>query len=133
MAQAETKRTILIVEDDPPVLNALVDKLTREGFNVLQTKNGEEGLVAANRDHPDLLLLDILMPKMDGLAMMKKLRAESAWGKHVPIILLTNLSPDEERINASIAENEPAYYLVKTNLSMSDLVEKIKERINRKW
>lgn len=131
MAQAETKQTILIVEDDLPVLNALVDKLTREGFKVLQAKDGEEGLMVADREHPDLILLDILMPKMDGLTAMKKLRAESAWGKHVPIILLTNLSPDEEKINASIAENEPAYYFVKTNLSMSDLVEKIKERINR--
>lgn len=131
MTQEQTKQTILIVEDDLPVLNALADKLAREGFGILQAQDGEAGLALADKDHPDLILLDILLPKMDGLTMMKKLRAGSVWGKGVPIILLTNLSPDDEKINASVAESEPAYYIVKTDLSMSDLVEKIRERLNR--
>jgi DNA-binding response OmpR family regulator len=132
MAKEQTKQTILVVEDDIPSLKALVDKLTREGFNTIQAKDGEEGLAVANKNHPDLILLDIIMPVMDGLSMMKKLRAGSPWGKSVPIILLTNLSPDEDRVNKDVAEDLPAYYLVKTNWSMNDVIEKIKERLSRR-
>ena len=131
MVDEPIKKTILIVEDEVPLKTALNDKLSREGFNVLVAKDGEEGLQIAVINHPDLILLDLIMPKMDGLSMMKKLRAESDWGKRVPIIILTNLSPDEEKINKGITEDMPAYYLVKTNLGVSDVIEKVKERINR--
>ena len=70
------------------------------------------------------------MPKMDGLTMMKKLRSENSWGKNVPIVLLTNLSPDTEKVNKSITEDAPAYYLLKPNWSFDDVVEKVKERLN---
>jgi len=127
----EIKKKILVIEDDLPVLQAIVDKFTREGFKVIQAKDGEEGFMTAKMERPDLILLDIIMPKMDGLSMLKKLRAESLWGKNVPVILLTNLSPDDDKINERIAEDGPAYYLVKTNWSMSDVVAKVKERLNR--
>src|ERR1700690_647717 len=129
MSDEPNTKKILIVEDDLPELNALVEKLTHEGFKVLQAHDGLEGLAVAAREHPDLILLDIIMPKMDGLTMIKKLRAQSVWGKHVPIILLTNLSPDEEKINASISDDAPAYYLVKTNWSIGDVAEKVRERL----
>ena len=74
MVEERTKHTILIVEDDSPTLDVLVDKLTLEGFNTLQARDGEEGLLIANRDHPDILLLDIIMPKMDGFTLAKKIR-----------------------------------------------------------
>ena len=124
-------KKILIVEDEIVVALPLLDTLKKEGFNVIKAKDGEEGLAVALKDRPDLILLDILMPKMDGLTMMKKLRAENEWGKTVPIILLTNLNPDSEEINKRIAEDVPAYYLVKTNWSMGDVIEKIKERLDR--
>lgn len=130
MTKEQIKKTILIVEDDPPILRALVDKLTMEGFEILQARDGEEGLIMASNKHPDIILLDIIMPKMDGLSMMKKLRSKNVWGKSVPIILLTNLSPDDERINKSITEDAPAYYLLKPNWSMDDVVEKVRERLN---
>ena len=123
---------ILLVEDNPPELRVLTDKLTREGFSILQAKDGEEGFTMALQYRPHLILLDIVMPKMDGLTMMKKLRAENDWGKTVPIIVLTNLSPGDEKINKIIAENDPAYYLIKANWSMTDVVEKVRERLNRK-
>ena len=122
---------IEVVEDDASLRNVLRDKLNNEGFNVLEAKNGGEGLAVALREQPDLILLDILMPDMDGMTMMKKLRQENEWGKKVPIIILTNLSADDEKINQAIAENEPAYYLVKSNYTISDLIEKIKERLSR--
>lgn len=119
------------VEDDTSLRNVLRDKLSLEGFSVLEAKDGEEGLAVALKEQPDLILLDILMPKMDGITMMKKLRQTNEWGKKVPIILLTNLSADDEKINQAVAENEPAYYLTKSNYTISDLIAKIRERLSR--
>lgn len=124
------KYTILVVEDDPVICRTLMDNLISAGFNVLQAKDGVDGLVTASVHHPDLILLDILMPQMDGLTMMQKLRSQDEWGKKVPIIILTNLSPDEERIMKRIVEDEPAYYLVKTDWKMSDVMDKIKKRLS---
>ena len=131
MEHTENKQKVLVVEDDPPVLRALVDKLEREGFTVLQGKNGEEGLSVALAQHPDIILLDILMPIMDGTTMMSKIRETDAWGKKVPIILLTNLSTAEIKMVKAVIESEPAFYLVKTNWSMSDVMEKVRETLQK--
>ena len=125
------KQSILIVEDEVSMLNALRDKFTREDFAVFEAKNGERGLEIALREHPDLILLDIAMPVMDGMTMMKKLRQENDWGKKVPIILLTNLNEDD-KINIRITEDEPAYYLVKSDWKIDDVVKKVRERLSRK-
>lgn len=127
-----TKKTILIVEDEPALLKVYAEELADQGFEVLKAHNGEEGLDVALNTKPDIILLDILMPVMDGLAMMDKLRASNKWGKSVPIILLTNLSSGEDKIIASITKNEPAYYLIKSDWSLNQVVEKIKERLARK-
>lgn len=135
MANESVNKKILVieeVEDDASLRNVLHDKFSMEGFSVLEAKDGEEGLMIALREHPDLILLDIVMPKMDGLTMMKKLRQADEWGKRVPIILLTNLNADDDKINRAITENEPAYYLVKSDWKIDDLVEKIRERLSRK-
>lgn len=134
MTNGSKSRKLLViesVEDDASLRKVLRDKFTLEGFSVLEATNGEEGLAIALREHPDLILLDILMAEMDGLTMMKKLRQADDWGKHVPIILLTNLSPEDDKINQAIADNEPAYYVVKSNSSVSDILEKVRERLNR--
>jgi len=128
----EDKKTkILIVEDEDIICKAYTDELRDEGFDMLIAKNGQDGLDLAIREKPDLILLDILMPVMDGLTMMDKLRQHSPYGKIVPIILLTNLSANEEKILAAVTKNEPAYYLVKSDWDLSKVVEKIKERLNR--
>ena len=127
----ENKKTILIVEDEPAYQHTLTEKLGHEGFIVLSAKNGEEGLAFALEKHPDLILLDIVMPKIDGLTMMKKLREADEWGKNVPIIILTNLSADDDKIMTAITNNEPAYYLVKADYTIEGLVEKIRERLSR--
>jgi len=133
MSEIKNKKILVIevVEDDPSLRKVLRDKFTVEGFSVLEAGDGEEGLAIAFRERPDLIVLDILMPKMDGLTMMKKLRKENDWGKKVPIILLTNLTGDDEKINQAITENEPAYYIVKSNWKINDLIEKVRERLNR--
>lgn len=129
----ENKKTkILIVEDELVINKAYADELRDEGFLVLTATNGRDGLELALREKPDLILLDILMPIMDGLIMMDKLREKDLYGKNVPIILLTNLSASEEKIIQAITKNEPAYYLVKSDWDLSQVLEKIKERLARK-
>ena len=128
----EDKKTkILLVEDEVLINKAYAEELRDEGFAVLAAMNGRDGLELALREKPDLILLDILMPIMDGLTMMGKLREEGLYGKNVPIILLTNLSANEEKIMQAVIKNEPAYYLVKSDMDLSSVVEKIKERLSR--
>ena len=122
------KKTVLIIEDEPSIRKAIMDKLETSEFLSIEAKNGEEGLIAAFEKKPDLILLDILMPKMDGMVMMKKLREEGDWGKKVPIIILTNLSADD-RITSGVVINEPAYYLMKTDWSLDEVVAKIRSTL----
>ncbi|TAK58991.1 response regulator [Patescibacteria group bacterium] len=124
-----TRQTILIVEDEISLRNALRDKFTREGFLVFDAKDGEIGLAVAIREQPQLILLDLMMPKMDGMTMLHKLRSENEWGKSVPVILLTNLGADDKMIMKEIEEDTSAYYLVKSNWSMDQMVDKVKETI----
>ena len=124
-----TRNSVPVVEDDVSILRALVDKLTREGFTVFAGKNGEEGFALALAERPDIILLDILMPVMDGSTMMTKLREENLWGKNVPIILLTNLSTAEIKVVKAVVEATPSYYLVKSNWSMADVIQKVKDTL----
>ena len=120
------KYTVLVVEDDVSLLNALVDKFSREGFSVLEAKNGEEGLEIALQKHPDVILLDVVMPKMDGMTMLKRLR-ENEWGKTAGVIILTNLS---ELAKVSEAVTHGSFeYLVKSDWKIEDVVAKVKEHL----
>ena len=122
----DRKKVILITEDEASMLHVLTDKLIEKGFQTIQAKNGQEGLSLAFQNNPDLILLDILMPKMDGMAMLTSLRNDS-WGKKVPVIILTNVNPDADETIQSIVKNQPAYYFVKSDIKLDDLIEKIKE------
>ena len=123
----DKKNKILIVEDEKPMVLALKDKFEREGFVVSEASDGVEGLAKAFAEKPDIILLDILMPKMDGLATLKHLRAENDYGKAVPVILLTNLSADKEEIIQTVAETGPAYYIVKSSLTIQEVVDKVRD------
>lgn len=122
----DQKKTILIVEDEEPMQIALEDILKFEGFSVLKAVNGEEGLSIALREHPDLILLDILMPQMNGLAMLKKLRADE-WGKNAKVIVLTNY--DEKEYVATALENDTYDYFIKTDIKITEVIKKIKEKL----
>ncbi len=126
MTQQLPKKIILITEDEPSMLHVLLEALTQNGFDTLQANNGGDGLKLALQKHPDLILLDILMPKTDGLTMMTNLRKDN-WGKTVPVIILTNVNPDTNAILQSIVENQPAYYIIKSNTKLEHIVEKIQE------
>lgn len=122
------KKQILIIEDDLPLLQLMAGKFVREGFAVLEAKNGQEGLELALKEHPDLILLDIRMPEMDGMTMLKKLRVDS-WGKSVSVIILTNLDDGERAAEA--LESGVSDYLIKTDCDLKDVVKKVKEKIGK--
>lgn len=120
------KKKILIVEDEESMLDIISNYLTNQEFTTLMAKDGEEGLTTALKERPDLILLDILMPKMDGMIMLQKLRLDE-WGKKVPVIILTNVSPNANSVINSVLKNEPAYYLVKSDVKLEGIVDKVKD------
>lgn len=128
----QSKPKILLVEDETSLWQMLVRKLTIEGFNVITAQDGKEGLKKAISMSPDLILLDILLPVMDGLTMLKKLRETSDYGKKVPVIIMTNLSASDEEIIEKVAQTEPVYYFVKADMSINDLIKKMREYLNIK-
>lgn len=130
MVHKKNKYTVLIIEDEVSLRGALRDKFSREGFLVLDAKDGEAGLVLALAKKPHLILLDIVMPKMDGMTMLQKLRVQGEWAKNVPVMLLTNLGSDDEKIMKEIADDPNAYYLVKSNWPINNLIQKVRETLS---
>ena len=119
-------KTILIVEDEKALLDILVYEFKKEGFIVLSEMNGKEGLRSAISNHPDLILLDIIMPVMDGLIMLGKLR-EDEWGKNVKVLLLTNLS-DPNKITTTIL-NTVSGLIVKSDWRIDDIIAEVKKTL----
>jgi two-component system phosphate regulon response regulator PhoB len=112
------KQTILIVEDEKDLRDILSLKLTMEGYNVLEAENGKVGLDIAKTKHPDLILLDIIMPILSGTLMLRELQKDQ-WGKNVPIIFLSNLS-ESEHIEQNLEKNVRGYF-VKSDWEPDDL------------
>jgi CheY-like chemotaxis protein len=118
----KTQKTILIIEDEKSLRGAIVDILRLKNFLPLEAKNGREGVKLALSKHPALILLDIIMPEMDGITALKKIR-EDAWGGKIPIIILTNLSATNEQTVDDIM----THYLIKSDWKLHDIVKKIEE------
>ncbi len=122
------KRKILIVEDETDVQKILTENLKQAGYQVVNATNGEKGVKAALQEHPDLILMDIIMPVKDGMTALKEIRRD-AWGKNVPVIVLTNLS-DGDR--SETADNLGVQdYLVKADWDLREVVEKVKQMLSR--
>ena len=124
----EKRKVILIVEDSPTNRSALEHKLLAENFSVIIAKDGEAGLKMALDKHPDLMVVDLMLPKLNGADLMKRIR-EDKWGKDVPIMVLTNISPDDQ-ILQRIIDNNPCYYLLKTEVTLEDIAGKLKTVLN---
>jgi len=121
-----TFKTILIVEDEKSLRDAIVDILRLKKFNPFEAKDGKEGVEIALAQHPDLILLDLLMPVMDGMTALKKIR-EDTWGAQVPVIILTNLSATKEQLVEDMVTHKPMHYLIKSDWKLHDVVKKIDE------
>ncbi len=120
-------KKILVIEDDAVLSSTLVESLKEAGFEVLSALNGEEGLASALENKPDLILLDIILPKMNGIVMLKKLRQDE-WGKKASVIILTNLNSPKD-IADGIEWTED--YLVKSDWNIEDVIKHVKERVGR--
>ena len=121
------KKLILIVEDEEALLGILIEEFQREGFTVLFENNGRDGLRTAIKKHPDLILLDIIMPIMDGLTMLSKLRKD-VWGNNAKVILLTNLS-DPGKVTHAILESVNGF-IVKSDWKIKDIIAEVKNKLS---
>ncbi|HEY4515866.1 MAG TPA: response regulator [Candidatus Paceibacterota bacterium] len=122
----ETQKTILVVEDEKSLRDAVVDILRLKNLIPLEARNGKEGVEVAIGKHPDLILLDLIMPEMDGMTALKKIR-EDVWGEKVPVIILTNLSATKEQLVEDMVTHKPIHYLIKSDWKLHDVVEKIEK------
>ena len=118
-------KKILIIEDEAAYSELLQEKLTAKGYKVIEATDGKKGLAMAKKENPDLILLDIRIPGMDGMKTLNVLCKEEAC-KKLKIIILSNLEPDD-KITRGVDCDEPAQYFVKSDIQFSDLLEKIKE------
>ena len=117
------KKKVLIVDDNHNLVTVLVDKFNKSGFETLGAVNGEDGLKKALEFHPDVILLDLVMPVMDGLGMLKQLRTD-VWGKTAKVMILTLL--DDAGYVANAMDSNVLGYIVKTDLSLDGIVKQIK-------
>lgn len=118
------KTKILVVEDETFLVKIYTVKLKKEGFDVEIATDGESAVEAAESYKPDMILLDLILPKMNGFEALEEIRKQPAM-KKTPVIVLSNLGQDED---IKRAENLGADgYLVKANFSIQDVVQKIKD------
>lgn len=117
------KKTILLVEDDTFVSDIYNVRLKQEGFEVIITQNGLEAIKELKKNIPDLILLDMIMPYLNGLETLKKIKASPEWEK-IPVMLLTNLS-EKDKIEEALrlGAND---FLIKSHFTPSEVVEKVK-------
>ena len=94
----EQRSKILVVDDDPDILEALTIILEAQGYDVVTARDGVEGLASLRAERPDLMILDLLMPRMDGFAVCKELK-DPRWTKYadVPILILTSVREEASR------------------------------------
>lgn len=117
-------KKILIVEDEASIRKALKKKLMNEGAVVFEAGNGVDGLKVLKKEKIELILMDILMPLMDGVQMLKEMKKSRKYDK-IKIIILTNLQ--EYNSDREVLEPHKDNYLIKSNYSLAQIVEKIKK------
>ena len=119
---------ILIIEDDKFLSELLATKLTKEGFNVISAPNGEDGVIKTKSEKPEIILLDLMLPQMDGFEVMTNLKKDPV-SSNIPIIILSNFG-QEEKIEKGLALGAKDY-LVKANFTTAEIVAKIKKTLGQ--
>lgn len=120
-------KSILLIEDEQALQRTLGDALTQAGFRVLSALDGEIGLRLAKDTKPDCILLDLLLPKLHGLAVLKSLK-EDEDTRDIPVIVLTNLDATAD-VEQALAVGATTY-LVKSNYTLEELVDKVRKTFN---
>jgi DNA-binding response OmpR family regulator len=117
------QKRILVVEDEPDIREAMAEALVDAGFEVLTAQNGQEGLDTALTAKPDLILLDIIMPILDGHGMLQQLR-QDPWGQDAKVVMLTSM--DDVKNIASAHEGAITDYIIKAHSSLDEIVNKVR-------
>ncbi len=119
---------ILLVEDDEMLHSMYTQKFEKEGYEVVSAFNGADGVKKAQTEKPDLILMDIIMPKMDGFVALKKVKSK-AETKDIPVLMLTNLGQDEDvKKGKELGADD---YFIKANHTPAEIVVKIKELLSK--
>ena len=126
MAKEQQKR-ILFIEDEEAFQKTFGEILTQEGYQVIPAIDGEAGISLAKKEKPDLILLDLILPKKDGFEVLKEVKAEEQT-KNIPVIVLTNLEQSTDVEKA--IEYGATTYLVKANYSIDELLQKVRDAIS---
>lgn len=117
---------IAIIEDDQAIAQMYRIKFEAEGYNVDTAENGKLGLEMLEKLQPDIILLDLMMPEMNGDEMLQKLRATS-WGKDMKVIILTNMG--EQEAPASIKQQNVRRFIVKAEMTPRQVAEMVKQEL----
>ncbi len=118
------EQIVLIVEDDVIIREMYQDKFTKEGFSVVTAENGKVGMEKLLEKRPNIIILDLMMPVMDGKAMLRKLR-EFPQFKRLPVIILTNAG-EVDNIRETQRYDNACEFLIKSNVSVDDVVARVK-------
>ena len=127
MENKNDQKKVLVIDDDDNLRTVLPDKLNISGFETDSATDGEEGLNKAFHFHPDIILLDMLMPKMNGLEVLEKLR-EDKWGQSVKVMMLTVL--EDTNTVAQAVDKGTLAYVLKTDHNLDDVVKQVEEILN---
>ncbi len=119
-------KKILIIEDDQFLRELIAKKLTQEGYEIVQAADGEEGLKQVKKTKPDLILLDLILPELDGFDVLTKIKQDNQVS-HIPVIILSNLGQRED-INRGMGLGAQDF-LIKTYFTPTEIIEKIKEKL----
>ena len=119
-------KTVLIVEDEQSMQRALKSKLEHAGYAVHTAVDGEEALASLRGTKPDLVLLDLIMPKVDGISVLRQMKADDGL-RSVPVVILTNLSSGDKVAEAM--QLGTFDFLVKANYSLDDVLKKVADRL----
>jgi len=120
-------KSILIVEDDKFLRELMVQKLQKEGYNIVEAVDGEEGIKKVKEEKPGLVLLDLILPGIDGFEVLSRIKADSEVSQ-IPVIILSNLGQRED-VERGMALGA-ADYLIKAHFTPGEIIEKIKKIIS---
>ena len=117
-------KKILVIEDEQTLVKALEQMIKEQGYEISVAIDGEEGWEKINSFQPDLILLDLILPKMDGFSVLRKMKENNLTGK-IPVVVMTNLSDVGEKVMSLGATN----CLIKSDLSVDDIQSVVKEKL----
>ncbi len=120
------QKKILIVEDDDAVRKILITELEKMGVNIIEANNGEVAVGMALSEKPDLIILDVIMPKMHGIDMLRELE-KNEWGRQVKVLLLTNFADDPKVLEA--VKQERCDLLSKADTNLSNILILVKKKL----